>query len=145
MSDVFLDFSGQEFYDDDDLEEIEVDDSGLELSTGHADADKSGSDLHDPYQEQGERLQKVLAHAGVGSRRMSEKLIAAGRVSVDGVKVRDMGLRVDPQTQEIRVDGQRILADPDVITVMLNKPTGVVTTMEDPQGARLWPPLDAAM
>ena len=56
-----------------------------------------------------------------------------------------MGLRVDPQTQEIRVDGQRILADPDVITVMLNKPTGVVTTMEDPQGARLWPPLDAAM
>ena len=60
---------------------------------------------------------------------MSEKLIAAGRVSVDGVKVRDMGLRVDPQTQEIRVDGQRILADPDVITVMLNKPTGVVNTM----------------
>lgn len=134
MSDVFLDFSGQEFYDDDDLEEIEVDDSGLELSTGHADADKSDGDLHDPHQEQGERLQKVLAHAGVGSRRMSEKLIAAGRVSVDGVKVRDMGLRVDPQTQEIRVDGQRILADPDVITVMLNKPTGVVTTMEDPQG-----------
>ena len=135
MSDVSLDFSGQEFYDDDDLEEIEVDDSDLEPSTTSADTGKSGGQqVHDPHQEQGERLQKVLAHAGVGSRRMSEKLIAAGRVSVDGVKVRDMGLRVDPQTQEIRVDGQRILADPDVITVMLNKPTGVVTTMEDPQG-----------
>ena len=58
MSDVSLDFSGQEFYDDDDLEEIEVDDSDFELSTGHADADKSGGGLHDPHQEQGERLQK---------------------------------------------------------------------------------------
>ena len=66
VSDGFLDFSGQEFYDDDDLEEIEVDDSGLELSTGHADADKSGGDLHDPHQEQGERLQKSLSPCWCG-------------------------------------------------------------------------------
>ena len=82
----------------------------------------------------GERLHKVLAHAGVASRRACEGLIAAGRVSVDGAVVTDQGVRVDPAAQVIRVDGSRIVTDPDVLTVVLHKPAGVVTTMADPDG-----------
>ena len=79
-------------------------------------------------------MQKVLAHAGVASRRACEQLIADGRVSVDGITVTEAGVRVDPLTQEIRVDGSRILTNPELITLMLHKPAGVVTTMEDPEG-----------
>jgi 23S rRNA pseudouridine2605 synthase len=83
----------------------------------------------------GVRLQKVLAAAGVGSRRACEALIAAGRVEVDGQPVRTMGLRVDPERSVIKVDGMRIAtAESGLVYLALNKPAGVVSTMTDPQG-----------
>jgi pseudouridine synthase len=82
----------------------------------------------------GVRLQKVLAAAGVGSRRHCEELIGAGRVEVDGEIVRRYGARVDPQHQVIRVDGRRIPAREDLIYLALNKPAGVLTTMSDDRG-----------
>jgi 23S rRNA pseudouridine2605 synthase len=82
----------------------------------------------------GVRLQKVLAAAGVGSRRHCEELIGAGRVEVDGETVRRYGARVDPQHQVIRVDGRRIPARQDLIYLALNKPAGVLTTMSDDRG-----------
>jgi len=82
----------------------------------------------------GIRLQKVLAAAGVGSRRHCEEMIGAGRVEVDGEIVRRFGARVDPQTQVIRVDGRRIPAREDLVYLALNKPTGVLTSMSDPRG-----------
>lgn len=87
--------------------------------------------MHDP---QGIRLQKVLAGAGLGSRRACEELIAAGRVSVDGAVVRELGVRVDPRTAVVHVDGIRVQLDPTLVTLALNKPFGVVSTMHDPQG-----------
>jgi 23S rRNA pseudouridine2605 synthase len=82
----------------------------------------------------GVRLQKVLAAAGIGSRRHCEELIGAGRVEVDGEIVRRYGARVDPQHQVIRVDGRRIPAREDLVYVALNKPAGVLTTMSDSRG-----------
>jgi pseudouridine synthase len=82
----------------------------------------------------GVRLQKVLAAAGVGSRRYCEELIGAGRVEVDGEIVRRFGARVDPQRQIIRVDGRRIPASEDLVYVALNKPAGVLTSMSDSRG-----------
>src|SRR5258708_5217255 len=79
----------------------------------------------------GIRLQKVLAAAGVGSRRHCEEMIGDGRVEVDGEIVRRFGARVDPQRQVIRVDGRRIPAREDLVYVALNKPAGVLTTMSD--------------
>jgi 23S rRNA pseudouridine2605 synthase len=80
-----------------------------------------------------ERLQKVLARAGVGSRRGAEELIVAGRISVNGHVVRELGVRVDPQQDEIRVDGAPIGREPFEYW-MLNKPAGVITTVSDPFG-----------
>ena len=80
-----------------------------------------------------ERLQKVLAAAGLGSRRSCEELITTGRVEVDRTVVTALGTRVDPRRQEIRVDGER-LPDPKRVVFMLNKPVGVVTTNYDPSG-----------
>ncbi|GIH29436.1 hypothetical protein Aph01nite_77460 [Acrocarpospora phusangensis] len=82
----------------------------------------------------GERLQKVLAQAGVASRRACEELIGEGRVTVDGQVVRRFGARVDPAKQIIHVDGKRIPTAPDLVYYALNKPIGVVSTMEDPEG-----------
>jgi 23S rRNA pseudouridine2605 synthase len=82
----------------------------------------------------GVRLQKVLAAAGVGSRRHCEELIGEGRVEVDGETVRRFGARVDPQQQIIRVDGRRIPSRQDLIYLALNKPAGVLTTMSDDRG-----------
>jgi len=82
----------------------------------------------------GVRLQKVLAAAGVGSRRHCEEMIADGRVEVDGEVVRRFGARVDPQRQIIRVDGRRIPASEDLVYLALNKPAGVLTTMSDSRG-----------
>jgi len=82
----------------------------------------------------GVRLQKVLAQAGVGSRRACEELIAAGRVEVDGAIVRAQGTRVDPERAVIRVDGDRIMTNSRLVHLALNKPRGVVSTMSDPEG-----------
>ena len=82
----------------------------------------------------GVRLQKVLAAAGLGSRRYCEELIGAGRVEVDGEIVRRFGARVDPQRQVIRVDGRRIPASEDLVYIALNKPAGVLTSMSDSRG-----------
>jgi 23S rRNA pseudouridine2605 synthase len=83
---------------------------------------------------EGIRLQKVLAAAGLGSRRACEQLIAEGRVSVDGETVRGQGRRVDPANDVVRVDGMRITAPTDSVHFALNKPRGMVTTMTDPEG-----------
>lgn len=82
---------------------------------------------------EGERLQKVLAAAGVGSRRQCEELILAGRVEVDRRVVDRLGTRVDPQTQEIRLDGT-VLARPRRVYYAVNKPDGVISTNRDPSG-----------
>ncbi len=84
----------------------------------------------------GVRLQKVLAAAGLGSRRSCEDLIGAGRVEVDGEIVRRFGARVDPEQQIIRVDGKRIPARADLVYLALNKPPGVVSAMSDDRGRR---------
>jgi 23S rRNA pseudouridine2605 synthase len=80
-----------------------------------------------------ERLQKVLAAAGVASRRASEELIAAGRVTVNG-EVAELGAKCDPSQDVVALDGERINVDPDRVYVLLNKPRGVVTTADDPHG-----------
>ncbi len=84
----------------------------------------------------GVRLQKVLAAAGVGSRRHCEELIGAGRVEVDGQTVRRFGARVDPENQVIRVDGKRIPSRQDVVYLAFNKPPKVLTAMSDDRGRR---------
>src|SRR5215203_5609634 len=85
-------------------------------------------------QTEGLRLQKVLAAAGLGSRRACEELIAAGRVAVDGRTVREQGMRVDPGTAEVTVDGSRVNVRSDLVYLALNKPRGVLSTMSDPEG-----------
>ena len=82
----------------------------------------------------GVRLQKVLAQAGVASRRAAEELIAAGRVSVDGEVVREMGRRVDPATAVVHVDGSRIVLGEDMVYLALNKPRGIHCPMADDHG-----------
>src|ERR1700733_1847348 len=79
------------------------------------------------------RLQKVLAHAGVASRRAAEQLISAGRVRVDGRVVTELGTKVDARASRVEVDGQRITREP-VVYVVLHKPRGTVSTMHDPEG-----------
>jgi 23S rRNA pseudouridine2605 synthase len=80
-----------------------------------------------------QRLQKVLAAAGIGSRRACEELIAAGRVTVDGHKA-TLGDRVDPAAAVIHVDGERVVVDPHLVYLALNKPRGIVSTMADDRG-----------
>lgn len=84
--------------------------------------------------EDGVRLQKVLAQAGIASRRAAEELIREGRVSVDGAVVTELGSRVDPATAVIHVDGERVPTKPGVVVVMMNKPRGVITSMTDDRG-----------
>ena len=84
----------------------------------------------------GVRLQKVLAAAGVGSRRHCEELIGAGRVEVDGQTVRRFGARVDPEHQIIRVDGKRIPSRQDIVYLAFNKPPKVLTSMSDDRGRK---------
>ena len=84
--------------------------------------------------QQGERLQKVMAAAGVGSRRACEELIEAGRVAVNGEVVREQGRRVDALSDVIHVDGMRISTNEDLVHLVLNKPRGVITAMSDDRG-----------
>ncbi len=86
-----------------------------------------------PELRDGERLQKVLARAGLGSRRVCEELIEDGRVTIDGVEA-VLGARVDVEHDEIAVDGVHIGVRPDLVHYLLNKPAGVVTTAEDTHG-----------
>ncbi|WP_448608231.1 pseudouridine synthase [Geodermatophilus sp. URMC 60] len=80
---------------------------------------------------EGERLQKVLARAGVGSRRVVENMVDQGRISVNGKTVTVQGMRVDPERDKIAVDGVRIELRDDRVTYALNKPAGVITAMSD--------------
>ncbi|MEJ6019788.1 pseudouridine synthase [Corynebacterium sp. H113] len=103
----------------------------------HVEKHRSGPGTHaHGHDQQGEgvRLQKVLAQAGVASRRMAEKLIEDGRVEVDGKIVTRQGIRVDPNTAVIRVDGSRIIVNEDMQYFVLNKPRGVQSTMHDDEG-----------
>lgn len=81
-----------------------------------------------------ERLQNILSHAGVASRRHAAELIAAGRVTVDGLVVREAGARFDPATAVVALDGERIAAPERKRTIMLYKPVGVLSTLSDPFG-----------
>lgn len=83
-----------------------------------------------------ERLQKVLSRAGVASRRTAETLIVAGRVTVNGETVRELGSKADPSRDDIRVDGRRIKHETRRRYILLYKPRGVVTTLSDPQQRR---------
>ena len=84
----------------------------------------------------GVRLQKVLAAAGIGSRRACEAMIDEGRVEVNGKIVMEQGRRVDPERDVIRVDGSRVPPPRRHLYLVLNKPRGVVSTMDDPEGRR---------
>ena len=96
--------------------------------------------------EDGVRLQKVLANAGVASRRVAEQMIVEGRVRVNGIVVTELGSRIDPATAIVDVDGTAVQLDQSKRYVMLNKPTGVVSSMKDERGrpdlrrfAKEWP------
>ncbi|MCL2745782.1 MAG: rRNA pseudouridine synthase [Coriobacteriia bacterium] len=80
------------------------------------------------------RLQKFLSRAGVASRRGSENLMTEGRVSVNGHIVRELGIKIDPVSDIVAVDGKKVRPDGGAVSLMLNKPTGVLTTMSDPHG-----------
>ncbi len=85
-------------------------------------------------EHEGIRLQKLLAQAGYGSRRKCEEMITDGRVEIDGELVTELGTRVDPHTQQVRVDGSRVRLNPNHVTLALNKPRKVLSAMEDPKG-----------
>ncbi|MFD4356718.1 pseudouridine synthase [Nocardia sp. NPDC058518] len=97
----------------------------------HADVTEGPKKL--PWGE-GERLQKVLAKAGVASRRAAEEMIAAGRVEVDGKIVREQGLRIDAENAVVRVDGTRVVVRDELVHLVLNKPRGWQSTMSDDLG-----------
>jgi len=83
-----------------------------------------------------QRLQKILSQAGVASRRAAERLIADGRVTLNGKTVLEMGTKADADTDDIRVDGRRLRAPERKRYILLNKPAGVVSTRSDPQRRR---------
>ena len=100
----------------------------MELAPAHP-AERDHPDSDDG--REGERLQKVLARAGVGSRRVCEDMIDEGRISVNGRVVAVQGMRVHPGTDKIAVDGVRIEIRDDRVTYAMNKPVGVITAMSD--------------
>jgi 23S rRNA pseudouridine2605 synthase len=80
-----------------------------------------------------ERLQKILAHAGISSRRKAEEIITEGRVTVNGTVIRELGSRADAEADVIRVDGKRLRAAARFVYVLLNKPKNVMSTSSDPE------------
>ena len=84
-----------------------------------------------------ERLQKILSRAGVSSRRAAEEIILAGRVTVNGVVISEMGAKADPDHDTITVDGKRLGTDIARVYIVLYKPSGYMTTLKDPQGRPL--------
>ncbi|UGT45718.1 rRNA pseudouridine synthase [Nocardia yamanashiensis] len=98
----------------------------------HVDTEQQGPKKL-PWGE-GERLQKVLAKAGVASRRAAEEMIEAGRIEVDGKIVREQGLRIDPENAVVRVDGIRVVVRDEQVYLALNKPKGWQSTMSDEHG-----------
>lgn len=107
------------------------------------------SEARGPADDARDRLQKVLAHAGLASRRVVEDMISAGRIKVNG-KVARLGDRVDPANDEVEVDGSRYPISAGAVYYLINKPVGVVATAADPQGrptvldlvdppGRVWP------
>ncbi|HWH25161.1 MAG TPA: pseudouridine synthase [Pseudolysinimonas sp.] len=92
--------------------------------------------IDDPRGTHGERLQKVLAAAGVASRRVCEQYIVEGRVSVNGEVVTELGSRIDAAVDKVAVDGVSIQLDPGKRYIMLNKPRGVVSSLADENGRR---------
>ncbi len=83
-----------------------------------------------------ERLQKVIAQAGISSRRKAEKLIQEGRVTVNGEIVQELGTKVNPSKDIIHVDGEEIYIDAERVVIIFNKPPRVITTMKDPQNRK---------
>jgi 23S rRNA pseudouridine2605 synthase len=81
-----------------------------------------------------ERLQKILARAGIASRRAAERAMLQGRVSVNGSVITELGTKADPATDDIRFDGKRVAARPRAAYLLLYKPRGVVSTRSDPEG-----------
>jgi 23S rRNA pseudouridine2605 synthase len=108
-------------------------DNGAPFQRSAFDPPEDAPPRAEPAPPPAERLQKVLANAGVGSRRASEELIAAGRVTVDG-NVATLGDKVDPSTAVVHVDGQRVVTDTRLLYLAMNKPRGVVSTMDDERG-----------
>ncbi|WP_082523371.1 pseudouridine synthase [Geodermatophilus sp. Leaf369] len=122
--------------DDTDLDPAQGDEQGvwsedMELAPAHPGDREAAVPL---AEGQGERLQKVLARAGVGSRRVCEDMIEEGRIAVDGKVVLVQGMRVDPATVQVAVDGTRIEIRNDRVTYAMNKPFGVITAMSDDRG-----------
>ena len=84
-----------------------------------------------------DRLQKTLSRHGIASRREAEQMILAGRVAVNGIKVTELGIKADPDRDRIEVDGKLLQTTaPEFVYLLLNKPTGIVCTCDDPQGRR---------
>ncbi len=84
-----------------------------------------------------DRLQKILSRHGIASRREAEQMILAGRVAVNGNKVTELGTKADPECDRIEVDGKLLQTDaPKFVYLLLNKPTGVMSTCDDPQGRK---------
>src|ERR1700734_4529800 len=81
-----------------------------------------------------ERLQKLLAHAGIASRRRAEQLIVEGRVTVNGAVITELGTKADPEQDHIKVDGKRVGAPERLVYLAMNKPKDYMSTVMDPEG-----------
>ena len=84
-----------------------------------------------------DRLQKILSRHGIASRREAEQIILSGRVWINGKQVTELGTKADPERDRIEVDGKILQTQaPEFIYLLLNKPTGVISTCDDPQGRK---------
>ena len=108
--------------------------SGVDVNAGASVSDGSAIDGAPSSGFAPMRLQKFLARAGVDSRRHCEQVILEGHVQVNGHVVDELGSKVDPRIDEVRVDGTVVTLGDAPVTIMLNKPSGYLTTMADPQG-----------